>query len=389
MSRLLRTVCCLFVAICLASAAEDLHDFSVLRDGLANSRARFAAGTGRVAFLGGSITDMPGWKDQVQRDLARRFPTTRFDMIVVGIPSLGSTPHAFRFTRDALRTGPVDLLFVEAAVNDAVNGASDVEQVRGMEGIVRQARLGNPMIDIVLLHFADPDKLREIHAGKRPAVIVNHERVAERYGVPSIDLAHEVSARIDAGEFTWEKDFRDLHPSPFGHALYARAVARLLDAAWTSGTPAPHPLPEPLDPFSYFRGRLLPPGAATDLSGFRVDPSWRPTDGAGTRGGFVDVPFLVAEQPGASCAIAFDGRGIGLFVAAGPDAGMVTFSVDGGAPVTRDLFSPWSGGLHLPWAVMLAPELPPGRHVLTLTVAPGANPASRGHAVRIAHILAN
>lgn len=374
--------------LAIVAPAADI-DCAILRDGLANSRQRFAGGTGRVAFLGGSITDMRGWKELVQQDLARRFPQTRFAVVSAGIPSLGSTPHAFRFARDVLRDGPVDLLFVEAAVNDAVNGASDVEQVRGMEGVVRQARLANPEVDVVMLHFADPDTVRAIHAGGHPTVIANHERVAERYGVPSIDLAREVSMRIDAGEFTWEKDFRDLHPSQFGHALYARAVARLLDAAWASGSSAPHPLPEPLDPFSYFRGRLLPPSAATGLSGFRIDPAWHPVDGAGTRGGFVDVPFLVADRPGSSATVAFEGRGIGLFVAAGPDAGMVSFSVDGAPPVVRDLYSPWSGGLHLPWAVMLAPELPDGHHALTIVVAPNANPASRGHAVRVAHFLAN
>src|SRR5262249_6172323 len=140
------------------------YDYFEPRQGLANSRIRFDRDrVGRVAFLGGSITASPGWRDQVCDDLRRRFPNTQFDFINTGIPSLGSTPGAFRFQRDVLSRGPVDLLFAEAAVNDDTNGFSDVEQRRGMEGIVRQARLANPRMDIVLLHFVDPGKIDAIN----------------------------------------------------------------------------------------------------------------------------------------------------------------------------------------------------------------------------------
>lgn len=144
------------------------YDYFTLRGGLNNCREKFEREkTGRVAFLGGSITaSVKGWRDHVCDDLKRRFPETKFDFINAGISSLGSTPGAFRFQRDVLGHGPVDLLFEEAAVNDDTNGFSSVEQVRGMEGIVRQARLTNPEIDLVLLHFVDPGKIDQINRGR-------------------------------------------------------------------------------------------------------------------------------------------------------------------------------------------------------------------------------
>ena len=36
--------------------------------------------------------------------------------------------------------------------------------------------------------------------------------------------------RIARGEFTWEDDFRNLHPSPFGQKVYARSIRRTLEA---------------------------------------------------------------------------------------------------------------------------------------------------------------
>ena len=108
---------------------------------------------GTVAFLGGSITEMKGWRDMICEDLKQRFPYTKFTFVAAGIPSTGSTPGAFRLTDDVLSKGKVDLLFVEAAVNDDTNGFSAIEQVRGMEGIVRHALVSNPSMDIMMLHF--------------------------------------------------------------------------------------------------------------------------------------------------------------------------------------------------------------------------------------------
>ncbi len=376
------------------------YDYFELRNGLSNCLAKFEnEKTGRVAFLGGSITASNGWRTRVCENLSRRFPNTRFDFIAAGISSLGSTPGAFRFQRDVLAHGPVDLLFEEAAVNDDTNGFSDVEQIRGMEGIVRQARLANPSMDIVLLHFADPGKLRDYQAGVPPSVIVSHERVAEHYKIPSVNLAKEVTERIAAGEFTWEKDFRNLHPAPFGHELYAQAIERLLTAAGNVTTndysPTASPLPEPLDPASYFHGRLVGPadvienGEASVGDGWSLDNSWEPTDKAGTRAGFVDAPALIAETPGATMKLRFTGIGIGVFVASGPDTGKLEFRVDDQAWESCDLFTQWSPTLHLPWAKMLSSNLKSGRHELELRIATDADARSQGHATRIIHFLVN
>lgn len=376
-------------------ALPDTGDYFVLRGGLENRRAKFVREQhGRVAFLGGSITHMTGWRDLVGQELARRFPGTTFDFINAGIPSLGSVPDSFRFERDVLSRGPVDLLFAEAAVNDEVNGTSPTDQIRALEGIVRHALRANPAMDIVLLHLADPTKIKLIREGGHPAVIVNHERVAAHYGLPSIDLAREVTERIAAGQFSWEKDFKGLHPAPFGHEVYARSVARLLDAAWASplaGQAAgrPHELPKPMDPANFSRGELADVHRAALEEHWQLVEKWRPTDGAALREGFVDVSCLVGDQPGATLHFRFKGTAVGILVAAGPDAGAIEWQVDGGSPGKLDLFTRWSPTLHLPWAQVLAGALAAGEHELVLRVAATHDAKSKGHAVRIIHFLVN
>ncbi len=131
----------------------------------------------------------------------------------------------------------------------------------------------------------------------------------------------------------------------------------------------------------------MPPSAATELKGFTIDPSWVPTDEAGTRDGFVRVPVLIATEPGSSCTLRFSGTACGVLVNAGPDAGTLGWSIDGAPWQTFDLFTAWSGGLHLPWSHVLGAGLTADEHELRLRVEPRAAGTRGAHAARIVHFL--
>jgi hypothetical protein len=111
--------------------------------------------------------------------------------------------------------------------------------------------------------------------------------------------------------------------------------------------------------------------------------------GGGVRGGFYKVPMLVGTEPDASLSFTFEGRAVGVWVAAGPDAGVIEHRIDGGEWSSQDLFTRWSGGLHLPWVYVLAPELSRGEHTLELRITGAKNPRSKGHACRIVHFVVN
>lgn len=360
----------------MESRAGTQRDFFELRGGMPHALKKFEqGGEARVVFLGGSITAGKGWRDLTCANLGKLFPKTKFDCVNAGISSTGSTPGAFRLLRDVFNRGPVDLLFEEAAVNDDTNGFEGANAIRGMEGIVRHAKLVNPSLDIILLHFVDPGKMTEYRAGKTPSVIENHERVASHYNLPSVNLAREVTYRIDSGEFTWEKDFLGLHPSPFGGTVYARSIMRLFDAAMRTS------LPPPIDGHSYFNGRLVDIHEVSRGEGWRIEEDWTAQDKAGTRAGFVHVPVLIGDKPGAESRFQFEGTAVGLFVTAGPDAGIVEFSIDNSPFKEKSLATQWSPTLHIPWTYILNADLAPGKHELKLRVKSGA--------VRVVHMLAN
>ena len=62
---------------------------------------------------------------------------------------------------------------------------------------------------------------------------------------------------------------------------------------------------------------------------------------------------------------------------------MLEASIDTGEFAVHDLYHRHSGGLNYPRSVMFASDLSPGKHSLSLRIAPANNPKSKGHAASI------
>lgn len=365
-----------------------------IRGSLQNSFRKFEnERRARVAFLGGSITEMNGWRNMIEKQLQQRFPFTEFEWVEAGISSTGTTPGAFRLQHDILSKGKIDLLFVEAAVNDDTNGFSALEQIRGMEGEVRHALESNPEMDIVMLHFIYDPFIPKIARRQMPDVILNHERVANHYLIPSINLCQEIGERMQDGEFTWD-DFGGTHPKPFGHKFYAAAIGHLFDEMWKGlspeGSMVAHDIPaQPLDRYSYYNGDFLPIEKARLNKGWKRVDSWHPDNKASKRNGFVDVPMLEATRPGDRLTLNFRGTAIGLFCVSGPAAGILEYSVDGAPFKELDTFTQWSRSLYIPWVYMLETELEATDHTLVLRLSKKKNPASQGTECQIRNFVVN
>lgn len=344
-----------------------------------------------IVFLGGSITNMKGWRDKVCEYLTNTYPSTVFHFLNAGIPSLGSLPHAFRFEKDVLKKGRVDLLFVESAVNDKVNGTPPVTQRRALEGIIRHMLSVNPPANIVMMAFVDTDKMEDYHNGKTPSEVQLHNDIAKQYHLPFINLAKEVTDRIDAGEFTWKDDFKDLHPSPFGQELYFKTIRQLLQVEGSKSAPArltKAALPPPGDHFSYVNARYYDIHNAIRKKGFFIDESWQPSDSVGTRPGFVHVPMLVSDGSEASLELPFTGRAIGIGILSGPDAGYIRYSIDGQPMKEVDLHTQWSKMLYLPWYLLLGDELKQEKHILRLQTGRPHQGGSK-NVCRVVYFLVN
>jgi len=374
-------------------AAEQSRNI-IARGSYANSQRQFVINkNGRVAFMGGSITQMSGYRPMVASWLAKRFPKTKFEFVNAGISSTCSTTGAFRLKSEVLAKGRIDLFFIEFAVNDDQDaGHLSRECIRGMEGIIRQARAAQPNMDIVVTHFVNPGMLELLRSSRMPIPMAAHEKVLKAYNVSTIFLAREVADQIDAGKLTW-KVFGGTHPKPAGNAIAAGMIDQLLTVAWErllGEKPKPHPVPKAvLNEGSYFNGHFLSPAkSANDAWTWHV-PDWKKIPGGFRSNPFGSMKLLTAEKVGKETILKFKGRALGAYVLAGPDAGTVEVSIDGSDWRGVDLYHHYSRGLHYPRTVMFAADLKAGQHTARLRLSEKSNPKSKGTAARILQFTVN
>ncbi len=360
------------------------------RGTLTNSRNTFLSKKkGRVAFIGGSITQMNGYRPMIAADLQKRFPESKFQFVNAGISSTCSTTGAFRMQEHVLEGEPIDLFFVEFAVNDDQDAAHSTQDcIRGLEGILRQALESNPNMDIVVTHFVNTKMLNSFARGETPLSIAAHERVVQHYGVSSIVLAKEISERIEDESMSW-KVYGGVHPKPAGNRACADMIHSLLETAWQDGTSEirAHPVPDDLlDRTSYVGGRMLPQNQANSIQGWQIKvPQWKELTG-GKREQFLGLPLLCAEEAGATLEIRFQGSALGAYLLAGPDAGVLEVAIDQGVAQQFELQHRHSRNLHYPRTVMFAADMAAGEHVAKVRLMGAEHGKS---AARIIRFVAN
>ena len=365
------------------------------RGGLQNARIQFEQEkTGRVAFIGGSITQMNGYRPMVSEWLQQQFPDTKFEFINAGIASTCSHTGAFRLDDHVLSEGRIDLLFAEFAVNDD----QDARHTRrgciiGMEGIVRQVKTKQPLCDVVVTHFVNPGMLKQIQGGKTPLSVEAHEDVLKHYRVSSSTSRARwptASSRLaDMGQVWW-------HPPQASRQRRCQGIDRCSAGSRLGQAPSENAgkgaqlLPiKPIDPVSFFNGRFLSPGLAKRSDGWKWHvPDWKNIPGS-LRSTFAGMKLLCADQPGSEVTIEFEGHAIGAYVLAGPDAGVLEVSIDGEDYKRVNLYHQYSQGLHYPRTVMFATDLKPGKHTAQIRVALPKRSTTGNRTARILQFTVN
>ena len=330
------------------------------RKGLGNFYAKCVPGaTVRVAFFGGSITEADGWKTFTMENLRRRFPETKFELIDAALGGTGSDYGVYRLAKDVLPYRP-DLMFVEFLVNDG-----DSNRLRAIEGYVRNFYKAFPESDIVFTYTLNKLTAPIFQRGLLPKGAEAFERVAERYGIPSMAMGLRAAEMANRGELVWnkgdtqvkalagketEKDRPEDESGPIvflsdgahpyretGHRLYAEAVARGLDAIAAAKLPPVdrHTLPEPLES-AMGTVRFYSPEAAQEAGLVLKGAGWR-NDTTIQTSWWKDRPSFYKfyesswrSGPGeASMTFRFKGASVLFAPLYGPGTGAAEITVDG------------------------------------------------------------
>lgn len=179
-------------------SAEEVR----VRDGVGHLMSKIAAKKEIVvAYLGGSITAMNGWRNLTTDWLRKTYPDATFKEVHAAIGGTGSGLGVFRLGHDALQYNP-DLLFVEFATNDG--GASPESIWRSMEGIVRQTWKKDATTDIVFTYTITASMMGDYGKGMCPRAASAMEQLADHYGIPSIGFGPRVAAEVKAGRLVMD-----------------------------------------------------------------------------------------------------------------------------------------------------------------------------------------
>ncbi len=331
--------------------AQEVH----AREGVGNFLAKLKAGkTVTVAYLGGSITAMNGWRNMTTEWLQKANTNATVKEVHAAIGGTGSDLGVFRVGHDALRHKP-DLLFVEFATNDS--GAKPENIWRSMEGIIRRTWKQNALTDIVFVYTITTSMTKDYMNGMCNRSASAMEQLADYYGIPSICFgprvteylvanklvmsAKEYENAISKDDLDREKKIKELidkdprilfardgvHPSEKGHQLYLISIANGFREMWNS--PAVNHAAHLSKPFveDNMDAAKMVPVRPEMLSG-----SWRrlaendsKVKAFSNRTGTI----WFAREPGDTLTFKFKGSCCKIYDLLGPDGGQVWITVDG------------------------------------------------------------
>lgn len=360
----------------------------VPRGGLPNVMAKLRAGKPvTVVFFGGSITagagaskpDETSYRGLVGKWLQDTFPKSKITNVNAAIGGTGSDLGAFRTPHDVTWKKP-DLVFVEFAVNDG--GTPDAMIDRSMEGIARQIWQADRTTDICFVYTFVTGWLEDFRAGKPIRTVLRHEIVAERYGIPSVNVAVPAARKLIDGSMKQDEFAKDgVHPTDAGYRIYADTITGFLESERTAKRkPDISPLPKELRADSFVNTQML----GTESLG-NPGAGWR-VETTGPIAGFPSV--LAAETPGSEQVFRHvGGTTIGLFYVLGPDTGAFDYQIDAGEWKTADPFDVFAKGGYRQSYRILADGLSDAEHTIKFRIRAEHHPDSKGTSTRIGYLL--
>jgi lysophospholipase L1-like esterase len=352
-------------------------DFYQVRGGIPNSQYYFQAnivGNQYLFFIGNSVLAGTGLKDanlrysaQMVKGFKKHFPEATIIETRHTQPG-GSWFGLFRCSRgqavfgEVICSGHLAILDFAAADRNA-----DMELVKtSLEGLVRQVVLYRATHSQILVYTLTPEMLQAYRDGKTPEYIQVSERIAQHYGIPSLNLARYAAEKIIAGEMSFAAFSADgVNPTDAGARIYAAAVAEFIDALLAAcplpDKPQRRTLPPPLFPETDDNGRIV----AYEDQPVQRSGRWQPGQ-ASPIGPFRHL--LVSNEVGATLTLKFRGSEIGLLDVVDKDSADYEYAIDGAA--FRKLAAPQDASGPAMRPVSLAKKLDrKAEHELVLKVA--------------------
>ena len=191
-----------------------------------------ASGSLTVAYIGGSITEGASAGEdacyaRVSANWLERRVAADLNYVNAGISGTDSALGCARFERDVLSKDP-DIVFIEYACNDDPGNQIVRESFESMTRTALSAEDGPAVVFV----YSYPGY------GNIPFM----DSVAEKYGIPVVDVSAAITYGIGEGEFTMNDFCSDgVHPDAWGSHMMSDMIVGMFKAAladWSSADEA-------------------------------------------------------------------------------------------------------------------------------------------------------
>ncbi len=357
---------------------EPAREFAP-RGGVGNFFAKIAAKQPvKVAVFAGGSHAQGGWRAGVMKWLRERYPDVAMTDLDASIPGCvrGSAFSVYRFAREVLRWKP-DLVVVDFAADDTEASAEPIWATA--EAVVRQAWKADPKIDLLFVYAFKPGFEQSYATGATPSPVFAYEKVANHYGIPSINMGYRVAQMAKEGTLVFKASAQEAKAlkgkivfthdgtstSAAANALYAQVVTQSLAKLADGAMAKPHQLKRAFRKHNLERARLVPivPKMLTGAWS-RMAPD---SMGGGLGRHFDEVWFTNA--PGAKLTFRFRGTAVSLFDLLGPDTGRARIVLDGQERGVRERVDPWCYYQRMS-ALTVADNLDDKEHTVTVELMP-------------------
>ncbi|MCC6441885.1 MAG: SGNH/GDSL hydrolase family protein [Armatimonadetes bacterium] len=331
-----------------------------------------------VAVIGGSITqgaaassEETRYGNLVARWWREKFPKAKITFVNAGIGATGSDSGSHRAEIHLLKHKP-DFVVAEYAVNDA-NSRFAAET---LEGLCRQILMmpNRPALMLLFTMYNNGGNAQEWHS-----------KIGKHYKLPMVSFRDALWPEIEAGRLKWEDVEADLvHPNDRGHAYCAEFITAVIERVLRrlpadSGLPAIPSIPRPLisDTFQYTACLNADSLTPSENKGWKTIPP--------------DMFFgrgWEADAPGSVLSFEVEGTAISvLFYRIKGAMGTAEAWVDDTPPVKMNAWFEADWGGYYPFQ-LIARDLAPGKHRLTIRLLDEKAPESQGHLFRVQAVMA-
>jgi GDSL-like lipase/acylhydrolase family protein len=360
------------------------------RNGLPNFLAKLRnAQDVCIGYLGGSITLAEGYRPKTVKWFQDKYSGSKITHINAGIGGTGSVLGVFRIDNDILVQNP-DLVFVEFSSNDCEHTTQEW-CMSAMEGIVRKIWNQNPETDICFLYTINLPQREALHQDKLYWTAETMEKIAEHYGIPSINMGVEVIRQEKLGNLVYRVEadseeeikarnedkivfsYDSVHPTlDDGHDLYLKVISECFEEMDSIDSCEVRKIPQALSETPWTSARLLPISCTTLSNEWQeVNPA---DEGLTCENIHRFKPLYKTSVPGAEIKFKFKGTGFGVFSIFGLNSGQFKVFIDGKLYGKAPLFDQYGNSYRVHYR-MIATDLEDEDHDVLLEL--GSEPTDK------------